>query len=376
MKYATLILRILTGVLFIFSGIIKANDPLGFGYKLEEYFVEFGMDWDWLLSIKTFLAAAICVFEVVLGVALILGYKMVLVTWLSLLMMVFFTILTGASAIFDIVRTCGCFGDAIPLTPWQSFYKDLILDAIILLLFIKRKEIKPFLPEKINATIILLSIFGTIYFTVYVTRYLPVWDFRPYKVGNNIPELMKLPPNAKPSVYENILYYKNKNTGKVEEFTEQNYPWDDEENYEFVDRKTKLIEKGDEPKIHDFNILTEDGFDITEDILNDPEPIFVVIMYDLNLTNVEGLKKVNTFAQDCYNKGYNIIALTATGFEKINELKKKYNLVFDFYNTDEVTLKTIVRSNPGVILLRQGTIEGKWSFRDLPDPEQIINNKK
>ncbi len=325
MKYATLILRILTGALFIFSGIIKANDPLGFGYKLEEYFVEFGMDWDWLLSIKTFLAAAICVFEVVLGVALIIGYQILLVLRLSLLMMVFFTILTGASAIFDIVRTCGCFGDAIPLTPWQSFYKDLLLDAVILFLYFNKQHISPWFSSKIGSTIIILSVFASVYFTVYVTRHLPVWDFRPYKVGNNIPELMQLPPNAKQPVYENILYYRNKNTGKVEEFTEQNYPWDDEENYEFVDRETKLIEEGDEPKIHDFNILTEDGFDITEDILNDPDPILVVIMYDLNLTNVEGLKKVNTFAEECYNKGYNIIALTATGFETINQYKEKYN---------------------------------------------------
>ena len=144
MKYILGIARLLVGNLFIFSGLVKANDPLGFSYKLEEYFVEFGMDWGWLHEILVPLAALLCIVEIVLGVALLVGYQMKIVSWSLLIMIVFFTILTGASAIFEIVRSCGCFGDAIPLTPWESFYKDLILLVFILLIFFKQKEIKPY----------------------------------------------------------------------------------------------------------------------------------------------------------------------------------------------------------------------------------------
>ena len=142
MKYLLNVARIIVGNLFIFSGIVKANDPLGFSYKLEEYFMEFGMNWDWLHEILVPLAAALCIVEIVLGVAVLVGYRMKEVSWVLLLMIVFFTILTGASAIFEIVRSCGCFGDAIPLTPWESFYKDLILLVLILLIFFKKDEIK------------------------------------------------------------------------------------------------------------------------------------------------------------------------------------------------------------------------------------------
>ena len=143
MKYLVTFARIIVGNLFIFSGVVKANDPLGFSYKLEEYFVEFGMNWEWLHSILVPLAAALCITEIIMGVAVLVGWRMKEISWSLLLMIGFFTILTGASAIFEIVRSCGCFGDAIPLTPWQSFYKDLILLALILIIFVKRNVIKP-----------------------------------------------------------------------------------------------------------------------------------------------------------------------------------------------------------------------------------------
>jgi len=153
MKYILDFARLIVGNLFIFSGLVKANDPLGFSYKLEEYFMEFGMNWDWLHEILVPLAAILCIVEILLGVALLVAYRMKIVAWLLLLMIVFFTILTGASAIFEIVRSCGCFGDAIPLTPWQSFYKDIVLLIFILLIFFKKEQIKPY--EKASEWLIL-----------------------------------------------------------------------------------------------------------------------------------------------------------------------------------------------------------------------------
>ncbi|GAB4261347.1 MAG: DoxX family protein [Vicingaceae bacterium] len=373
MKLLTYISRLIVGPLFIFSGIIKANDPLGFSYKLEEYFVEFGMDWEWLLSMGVFLATFICVLEVILGVAIIIGYKIKQVSILSLLMMLFFTVLTGASAIYDLVRTCGCFGDAIPLTPEQSFVKDLILDVLVFIIFWQRKNIQPIFSSKISTGIMLATILASIYFPVYCLNNLPVWDFRPYKVGKNIPEQMELPEGAKPDVYENIFYYKNKQTGKVEEFNESNYPWDDE-NYEFVDRETKLIQKGDEAPIHDFNIVGPDGNDYTEDILNDPDYIFVVVAYNLNKTDVAAYKKINNFAEQVYADGKSIIGLSASLPEVVEQFKNDNQVMIDFYTTDEVTLKTIIRSNPGILLLKQGTIVAKWHYNKLSDYKDVKNN--
>jgi len=270
MKYLLNFARIIVGNLFIFSGIVKANDPLGFSYKLEEYFMEFGMNWDWLHEILVPLAAALCIVEIVLGVAVLVGYRMKEVSWVLLLMIVFFTILTGASAIFEIVRSCGYFGDAIPLTPWESFYKDLILLVLILLIFFKKDEIKPW--EKANSLLIvfvvstlimvalanmlqwnmeveilallwiavaikyltkkseLAAVFAVafsliygIYLSVAAVEHLPFKDFRPYAVGKNLPEQMTLPPDAVQPVYQNTLINKNKNTGEVKELTDEEY---------------------------------------------------------------------------------------------------------------------------------------------------------
>lgn len=416
MKLIIDIARILVGTLFIFSGIIKANDPLGFSYKLEEYWVEFGMAWDWLLAMGVPLASLICIIEITLGVAVLVVYRMNIVTRLLLAMIVFFTILTFASAVFGLVKSCGCFGDAIPLTPWQSFIKDVILLILIVILFGYKQEEKPY-KERYKGTAFLIfpvvimswisfkvgwnfplyftlivlgtgfiislvhlklsqslttlfAFAGSVWLCVHSIDNLPMKDFRPYAVGKSISEQMTLPEGAKPDVYVNSFKYRNLTTGKVEEFTEQNYPWDDK-NYEFVDRSTTLVEKGDEAKITDFSIVDSDAFDITEDILADPDPIVVLISYNINKVNSQYNEEVKKLIDECNKNGISIIGLSASDEALIKDYTDKYQLNISFYATDEITLKTIIRSNPGFVLLKEGNILGKWHVRNTPKLSDI-----
>lgn len=420
MKYLLNVARIIVGNLFIFSGIVKANDPLGFSYKLEEYFMEFGMNWDWLHEILVPLAAALCIIEIVLGVAVLVGYRMKEVSWVLLLMIVFFTILTGASAIFEIVRSCGCFGDAIPLTPWESFYKDLILLVLILLIFFKKDEIKPW--ENANSLLIVFAvstlimialgnmlqwnmeveilallwiavalkyftkkselaavfavafslIYG-IYLSVAAVEHLPFKDFRPYAVGKNLPEQMTLPPDAKQPIYQNTLIYKNKSTGEVKELTDEEYTaskiWEDE-NWEWQDTESRLIEEGDVAPITDLTITGHDGVDYTDIILSEDQVLWIVA-YDLSLSETEKWAEITALVKKAKAQGIKVIGLSAAGEEQVNEYIKQHQLNFDFYVTDGIVLKTIVRSNPGLVMLKQGTVSGKWHVNDLPSVEEL-----
>ena len=419
MKYLIHFSRIVVGNLFIFSGLVKANDPLGFSYKLEEYFVEFGMNWHWLEAILVPLAAALCIVEIVLGIAVLLGYRMKQVSWVLLLMIVFFTILTGASAIFEIVRSCGCFGDAIPLTPWQSFYKDLILLALILVLFAKKAVIKPF--DKISNDIVYLSIsglimlalsimlswnavlyitllilvlalivkfvkpntaaaFGTLFslvvstvFSAYAIAYLPYKDFRPYAIGKSIPEQMVLPEGAQPPVYENMLVYKNIKTGEEKEFTQEEYTkaklWENKD-WEWVSTESTMIEEGDVPKITDFSISTNAGDDITDLVLA-KKSVLLIICYDLSLTETDQLNKINDLAKKAELNGVEVMGLSSAGEAQAKEFIRENQLDFEFYITDGIVLKTMVRSNPGLIYMENGVVKGKWHENDVPEIHEL-----
>jgi len=415
MKYFLGFARLLVGNLFIFSGLVKANDPLGFSYKLEEYFMEFGMDWAWLHEILVPLAALLCIVEIVLGVALLVGYKMKLVSWSLLLMIVFFTILTGASAIFEIVRSCGCFGDAIPLSPWESFYKDLILLAFIILIFIKQKEIKPYektgdwlilfalstllliplsillewsmiyevtivlwlslavkyfvkKPQYASVTAVVLSLIYGLYVTVVAVNYLPFRDFRPYAVGKNLPEQMKLPENAQPSIYENILVYKNKKTGEVKEMNDEEYNasriWENKD-WEWQSTDSKLVKEGDEPAITDLSFLTPSGRDITDKVLG-VEKVLLIICYDLSQTSTEHLDEIKELVAEATKAGIRCGGVSSAGVEEKNQFIEEHELNFDFLVADGIVLKTIVRSNPGIIYLERGTVKGKWHENEVP----------
>lgn len=362
MKAIVSIARILVGVLFIFSGFIKLNDPVGFSYKLQEYFSEPVLDIPVLIPFALIIAIVIVVFELVLGIMLLIGYARKFTSWSLLIMIIFFTFLTFYSAYFNKVTDCGCFGDAIPLTPWESFYKDVILFFLILIIFFNQKLINPIFNPKYHKWVIFVSFIASFAFCYYVLMHLPLFDFRPYKVGNNIPEKMKIPEGERPEVTYSWKFMVDgeekivKNKGA--------YPQIDGE---FIGVETSQEGENLIPPIHDFVIEGEEG-DITQEVLAE-DKVLMIVAYNIRSTELEGYKAVKSLSEEAMDKGYRVIGLTASGDKLQNTLKKKYDLNFNFYQTDETALKTIVRSNPGFLTLEQGTITQKKHWFDASDIE-------
>ncbi len=445
MKALLFFSRILVGSLFIISGLIKANDPLGFSYKLNDYFAESALNLVYLEPSSLILAMLACIAEIVLGFAVLFGGKIKLTSWLLLLLIVFFGWLTFYTATCNpndtysvienskeiqknvtCVTDCGCFGDAMKgslgrsLTPWESFVKDLILLVLLIPIFIKRNSIRlndnkqdiiifcgaiismsffswvfswyfPILffvfsyliylilkkviktekKEWLIAIVITILSFG---FTYYCYYHLPIKDYRPYAIGKSIKEQMEIPKGAQQPVYENTLVYKNLISGEVKEFSQSSYPWDDT-TWVWQETKNKLIVKGFEPKIHDFKITDFDGNDYTADFLNDPDYIFLWISYDISQTNKKAHLKFNTFAADCFKNGVSVIGLTASPYNVTEDFRHETQTMFDYYSMDATTLKTMIRSNPGLILIKKGQVINNWHYNDLPDFKDALPKK-
>lgn len=363
MKIITNIARLLVGFLFIFSGFIKANDAVGFAYKLVEYFEVFGTHF--LIPVALPLAIFICVFEIILGFTLLMGARVKLTLWLLLLMIVFFTFLTFYSAYFQKVLSCGCFGDAIPLTPWQSFTKDLILLVLIIILFIGRQFIQPLFGQRFENALLVIVIIASTAFPIYTYNYLPVIDFRPYGIGKNIPEQTKGIPD------EVQFYYllKDKKTGETTEVTKWPENWD--QKYDYVSNRTEITKKGIDPKIKDFAISSLDGGDYTQDIIENPNYNFLLICYDLDKTEKDVFGKVNDFAALCKQDSLAFITLTASTAGTVDKFKQEAKTNIEFYNTDGTVLKTMIRSNPGLMLLKGGTVVDMWHYHSFPSYNDV-----
>ena len=354
--------RLFVGILFIISGLIKLNDPLGFSYKLDEYFSEPVFNMPFFVPYTLAFALFLVILEVVLGVMLLIGYKTKWTIWSLLLLVVLFSFLTFYSAYFDVVKDCGCFGDALHLTPWQSFSKDLILLFFILILFYNQKYIKPLFADKIQVILVLASLVLCSFMGYWVINHLPLKDFRPYKVGANIRKSMEIPDNAPKSVVEMVFIYKVKGVDK--EFTEKDL-MSLPEGAEFVDRKDKVIVQGYLPPIHDFK-LELDGEDKTEMILSS-EKAMLIVAYDLEKANVVGLQKINELYQKANAKGYYVALLTGSSADVIADAKKKYGFSFDILFCDATALKTVERANPSFVLLNYGTVTQKVHYNDSAD---------
>ena len=367
------LLRILTGGLFIFSGLIKANDPLGFGYKLEEYFVVFGMDF--LNPLATGMAIAICVLEVVLGIALWTGWKAKAVTWWLLGMVVFFTFLTFWSAWFKVVTDCGCFGDFLKLTPWQSFSKDVVLLVMIGILCRKRNRIRPLGPPVLGSTLVGLTAIAVTGLSFYTWNDLPLLDFRPYAVGKNLPEGMAIPEGAPQDVYDDRWEYRI--NGVVSSFSTEDAPWDslqaDGSPPEFVSRQTELVRKGYVPPIHDFVISDLNGNDYTQDFLTAEHTLFVIAPF-LEKARGDAWIKVAAMLEWSRKNDIRIALLTGSGKDEIIAFGQRYSASdWPFYQVDGTVLKTMMRSNPGLMVLKQGTVKALFPSRRLPSPEELSN---
>lgn len=349
--------RYAVGGLFIFSGLIKVNDPVGTAIKLEEYFEVFAYDiapfFEWFVPAALFLSVFLSVLEVVLGVALIIGYRMKITAWVLLGVIVFFTFLTFYSAYFNKVTDCGCFGDAIKLTPWQSFYKDIILLVLIGIIFWKKDEYKSFFSPmfreiKVGGTAIVF-----IAIAIYAIMHLPFIDFRAYKVGGHIPSLMEA---SEPLRTE----YTVEKDGK--RYTFETYPT--EPGYTFI--KSRPLNPWAEPKITDLSVWNDDG-DFTDDLLTGNK--LIIVIHDVTKASDKKMDRLRnlTFRNDSFETWI----LTSSGAESFEAFRHKHQLGAPYFFADATVLKTIVRSNPGVWLIQNGIVVGKWHYNDTPLSDDV-----
>jgi len=351
--------RVFVGILFIISGLIKLNDPVGFSYKLAEYFGETVLNLPIFIPFSLAIALFIVIFETVLGFMLLVGFTSKFTVWSLLLMIVFFTFLTFYSAYFNKVTDCGCFGDALKLTPWQSFTKDVILLFFIVILFAYKNLIQPLFSTKTTSRLVVVSIVLCCFMGYWVLNHLPLKDFRAYKVGTNIMEAMKIPEDAPKSVVEMVFIYKVNGVDK--EFKEKDL-MSIPEGATFVDRKDNVISEGYVPPIHDFT-MEKEGSDYKEELLKEPK-LMVFVAYDLMKSDEKGLQILEALNKKAQAKGYKVIGMTASILDEIKSITKKYGYTFDFYFCDATTLKTIERANPSIIILENGTITQKVHYND------------
>lgn len=375
-KVTNQLITLFVGGLFIFSGLIKINDPVGTAIKLEEYFEVFATDkaqlnlavlhgfWELLVPFSLYIGAFLCIFEVVLGVALLLNYRKKTTIELLLATIIFFTFLTFYSAYFDKVTDCGCFGDAIKLTPWESFSKDVLLTVLILILFFQRKKTGNS-PTTFGSFAVGITAVGCTFLAYYAVAHLPFIDFRAYKVGNNIPKLMEQP---EPCLY-NYIMEKNGET-----FTLKDYPTDPA--YKFKEMVTVNAENC-KPKITDYKVWNEEG-DFTAETFKDNK--LLIIIHDLNKnnyignTNVDSYSKINELVKQM--KGVTPIVLTSADSKAFEVFRHDVQLAVPYYAVDATVLKTMTRSNPGLILLKNGTVMGQWHNNDVPSADEIANKVK
>ncbi|MBQ9213752.1 MAG: DoxX family protein [Bacteroidales bacterium] len=356
------LVRIILGAVFAFSGFVKAVDPLGSCYKFTDYFnLAFNMP-----SLSAFslpLAFILAALEFTVGIMLIFNLKPRWAVWLAFGFELVFLPLTLYIAITNPVHDCGCFGDALVLDNWTTFYKNIVLMAMVLFLVFNRKRMDNPLSDNVELGISVAVFLMAIVFQHFMLRHLPILDFRPYKIGNNIAEKMQVPAGAERDEYATVLTYKNSITGEVKDFTDKDYPWQDT-TWVWQDTKSVLVNKGFQPEIHDFTIQDSSGVDHTYQVLNYEKPVLLVVTHKLEKSDEDGLDMLRHLQNHALEKDYLIIGLTSSNWDKISQTKSEFSIDFPFFQTDDITLKTIVRANPGIVKLEKGTVTGKWNFRD------------
>ncbi|WP_298345071.1 BT_3928 family protein [uncultured Algibacter sp.] len=361
MKTLVNISRGLVGLLFIFSGFIKLNDPLGFSYKLQEYFSPDVLNIPFLEPYALLISVFVVVFEVVLGVFLLIGYKPKFTVWSLLLMIVFFTFLTFYAAYFEKVKDCGCFGDFIKLKPWETFWKDVALLVLILILFFGVKHIKPVFGKLPTTVLALLGFIVSLWFGYHVLMHLPTIDFRAYAIGKNIQEGMTVPEDAPKPIQEYSWKFNVNGEEKVFK-TSGSYP---SVEGDFIGVETKVIQEGYTPPVVDFSIES-DNEDLTTHFL-EQDNLVVVVSYSLEKIERDGALKLKALQDTARKNNYQIIGLTASGADAKKRINEAYNLDLEWYLCDEKALKTVVRSNPGIIELDKATVKQKVHWNDIED---------
>nr|BFF40055.1 DoxX family protein [Tenacibaculum mesophilum] len=320
LKMLTHISRVLVGLLFIYSGFVKLIDPIGSQYKFEEYFGADVLNLEFLIPFALPFSILLIVTELVLGIMLLVGYKPKLTVWSLFGLNLVFLFLTWYSYTYNKVTDCGCFGDALKLTPKETFYKNVVFLVFIVILIIGVKHIKPLVSNKFASLTTFSSVFLSLIITYYVLQHLPIIDFRAYSIGTDIAKGME-------------------------------YPEDSDEL----------------PPIHDFMIETDEGDKLEEMLAK--EKAMLVIMSNLKKTEKEGIADVSKIAKQASEQGYEVYVLTASYIEDLAATQKEYGLPYTFGFCDETALKTVIRANPGIVTVKKGIISGKWNWTDADDVE-------
>ena len=369
MRIIVNVARIIVGLLFIFSGLIKANDPLGLTYKMQEFFEVWGNSYPslhglmmWLNDYALAFSVITITLEVVVGIALLLGWGVRFFSWLLLILIIFFTFLTGYAVLSGKIKECGCFGNCIPLTSMQSFIKDIILCVLILIILLGAKYIKPLFRGALNLVVLMVAILLVLGLQWYVYVRLPVFDCLPFKTGNNILELRKIPADAVPDKIDFVFVYEK--NGEKKEFNKTQLP---DSTWTFVSRKDIIVEKGknNEPPIKDFVLATTSGTDSTDAILNNPGEYYLYFMRDMAKDTSKWLAKFNhlySFAKQ-KNRPLFVVASQASAAQQFFNQQNNFNV--PVLSSDAVVVKTAARANPTLYLMEGPVIQKKWGSAEI-----------
>ncbi|MBN9298230.1 MAG: DoxX family protein [Filimonas sp.] len=362
-KQLLLVVRWFVGLLFIMSGLVKANDPLGLSYKMQEFFEAWGTHafHDYTLA----LSIGMNIFEILAGVAVIVGWRMRLFSWLLLLLIIFFTFLTGYAYLSGKFKSCGCFGDCLPLTPLQSFLKDLLLLALILILFVNRFKVKSSLGISVPITLLIVVITAG-WLQGYVLQHLPIVDCLPYKKGNNLLEQMKVPPGALPDSF--AITFKYKKDGKISEFSMDSLP-SEEEGYEYVDRYDKLVRKGNAiPKIEDFALTTQSGNDTLHAVLEQSTGYIMIFVQNFKQWDKAAPAFERTLTA-AHNYKLPVFIVTPAPADAAAVLKDKPVTIL---TCDATVVKTAARVVPTLFLMIGPRVVEKKSYRDVESFVSVV----
>jgi uncharacterized membrane protein YphA (DoxX/SURF4 family) len=382
MKLLTKILiwffRILMGLTFIFSGVVKANDPLGLTYKMQEFFDVLGMGF---MSDMAFTFSILMIaFEIIAGVAVLVGSSFRLYITLMLLLNIFYTFLTGYALFSGKVKECGCFGDCFKISNDMTFYKDILLTLISVYLVWFRHRVFPIFPKVwYNSTVIIIALLFSFGFQWWTLMHLPVHDCLPYRVGSNLQQKMLPAPDATDAVYETVLTY-SKN-GVKKDFPSDKIPWQDK-SWEYVSTQTKLIKEATgQPEIHDFVLSDSAGNDVTKDVLNYKGYTFLwftrnldqMPMKDKKPINMDRIAALSVKAQGMKMRFYMLASIDTALCKTLLEAWDVTNI--PYLSIDGTVNKTAMRTNPGLMLLHDGVVEQKWSYLDYPTSMELSGNK-
>ena len=358
-KEALTVCRILIGLLFIFSSFTKGVDPLGTKYKMLDYFAAYHIEW--LNGLSLVLAVLMILAEFLVGICLVTNVCPHIAVIGGAALMLIFTITTLFDALYDVVPDCGCFGTAVKMTNWQTFYKNLVIDAVLLPLILNFKSLKNRLTWR--GQLLIGFVYAILFtgFEIYNYRHLPVIDFMAWKVGKQ----MNQPAQQEQKIY---LTFKNKETGKIQEYLSPNYPWNDSvwmSQWEFVDQR---VVGG--AGFLGFSALDQDGDDVTEMILT-TENLMMFTSHDMSAITVKEWEKIKLVTEEAERQGCYVIWVTASPQDYVEQLQERHPFVSEVYYGDELEIKTIVRFNPGLIWLDEGLVKDKWSAIDFPQGEKL-----